>query len=407
MKRILLSLALTALLAPAFARAEGEWYRDRGDGVYERADDGAPRPDDAYQRADDGYDVSVDLDAQGSMDPASFQQPLSPYGEWVTTGSYGSVWRPHVAAGWRPYYYGRWEWTNEGWLWVSDEPFGWATYHYGRWAWDRGFGWIWVPGTQWAPAWVSWRYSGDVIGWAPLAPGLSLYVTDFAFVDFWWTFVPTTRFCGGPVYRYAYAPTYSRRWWDATRPAPPRPSPRGGSWAGGRPAPPSPAWGGPSSRFVEERSGRPIRPARIVAAPSAGEHRARPGEISVFRPDARPRPARPGGAERGGYDRGATAPVAPRGEARGWDRGAPPAPAPAPRPEGGARGGGWEGARPAPRAEAPASPPRSRGESGGWSAPRSAPPSAAPSAPSHGGGGGGGGRPAPPSGGDHGRHQRR
>ena len=59
-----------------------------------------------------------------------------------------------MPAGWRPYYYGRWEWTTEGWLWVSDEPFGWATYHYGRWSFDGGLGWFWVPGYQWAPAWV-------------------------------------------------------------------------------------------------------------------------------------------------------------------------------------------------------------------------------------------------------------
>jgi hypothetical protein len=31
-------------------------------------------------------------------------------------------------------------------------------------------GWVWVPGSEWAPAWVSWRESDDYIGWAPLPP---------------------------------------------------------------------------------------------------------------------------------------------------------------------------------------------------------------------------------------------
>ena len=71
---------------------------------------------------------------------------------------------------WRPYTNGHWIYTDAGWTWISDEPFGWATYHYGRWIRLRGFGWVWVPGEQWAPAWVSWRKGNDYVGWAPLPP---------------------------------------------------------------------------------------------------------------------------------------------------------------------------------------------------------------------------------------------
>jgi hypothetical protein len=31
-------------------------------------------------------------------------------------------------------------------------------------------GWVWVPGTEWGPAWVSWRRSPGYVGWAPLPP---------------------------------------------------------------------------------------------------------------------------------------------------------------------------------------------------------------------------------------------
>ena len=30
--------------------------------------------------------------------------------------------------------------------------------------------WIWVPGIEWAPTWVTWRVGGGYIGWAPLPP---------------------------------------------------------------------------------------------------------------------------------------------------------------------------------------------------------------------------------------------
>jgi hypothetical protein len=102
---------------------------------------------------------------------SDFHEPLSPYGQWVVVGSYGHCWRPtRVAAGWRPYCDGQWRRTDAGWYWASDEPWGWATYHYGRWDWSVEFGWIWVPHTQWAPAWVSWRQGAGYVGWAPLPP---------------------------------------------------------------------------------------------------------------------------------------------------------------------------------------------------------------------------------------------
>ncbi|HTL59574.1 MAG TPA: DUF6600 domain-containing protein, partial [Candidatus Limnocylindrales bacterium] len=75
-----------------------------------------------------------------------------------------------VAVGWRPYCSGEWVWTDCGWYWHSEEPWGWACYHYGYWAEDPAYGWVWVPGVEWAPAWVSWRVGGGYIGWAPMAP---------------------------------------------------------------------------------------------------------------------------------------------------------------------------------------------------------------------------------------------
>jgi hypothetical protein len=113
-------------------------------------------------RADDGQDEQISFQV--------FYDALAPYGDWVDVDGYGYCWQPRVSDGWRPYTDGRWAYTDAGWTWISNEPFGWATYHYGRWADLRDRGWVWVPGYEWAPAWVSWRTSDEYIGWAPLPP---------------------------------------------------------------------------------------------------------------------------------------------------------------------------------------------------------------------------------------------
>ena len=100
-----------------------------------------------------------------------FHDNLESYGDWREVGDYGYCWQPRdVDRDWRPYSDGRWLYTDAGWTWDSDEPYSWAVYHYGRWARVDRIGWVWVPGTEWGPAWVSWRRSPRHVGWAPLPP---------------------------------------------------------------------------------------------------------------------------------------------------------------------------------------------------------------------------------------------
>ncbi len=103
----------------------------------------------------------------------NFYDILAPYGSWLAMDPYGYVWQPSATLhdiNWRPYTIGHWAYTDNGWTWMSDEPFGWITYHYGRWMRTHTLGWVWTPGDDWAPAWVSWRYGNDFVGWAPLPP---------------------------------------------------------------------------------------------------------------------------------------------------------------------------------------------------------------------------------------------
>ncbi len=168
----------------------------------------------AAQRAK-AADISIDF----------FYNNLNQGGNWIEVGDYGYCWQPSVAVsnpGWRPYSDGYWAYTNVGWTWVSYEDFGWATYHYGRWSRLRNHGWVWMPGREWGPAWVSWRTGGDYVGWAPLPPrygasGRELVyqgrpISNTVDIDFdigpaYYNFV-NVRYIGEPVLRdRIFAPT--------------------------------------------------------------------------------------------------------------------------------------------------------------------------------------------------------
>ncbi len=136
-----------------------------------------------------------------------FHDSLSPYGRWVTVGSYGQCWAPvGVDSGWQPYTVGHWIYTDYGWTWVSSDPWGEATYRYGTWTFARPYGWVWVPGFVWAPAWVTWSFTDDYIGWAPIPPTFSLSVSGYVGAPVIvsrtaYVFVPTARFVNVDVAR--------------------------------------------------------------------------------------------------------------------------------------------------------------------------------------------------------------
>ena len=117
-----------------------------------------------------------------------FRETLGAYGRWIEHPRWGAVWVPaDMPVDWRPYRSGHWVYTDEwGWYWVADEEWGWIAYHYGRWMFDRdlGLGWVWVPGTEWSPAWVTWRRGEETIGWAPMPPE-EIYVSVQDEPDFW------------------------------------------------------------------------------------------------------------------------------------------------------------------------------------------------------------------------------
>ena len=142
--------------------------------------------------------------AAWSVSISYFHEELAPYGRWVSATAYGDVWCPTVAAGWQPYVYGEWAYTDYGWTWVSYDPFGADPFHYGTWVWIDPYGWCWVPGTVWGPAWVTWAYTDSYIGWACLPPSFEITAAGYSgspvvVPQTQYVFVPAASFVGTRV----------------------------------------------------------------------------------------------------------------------------------------------------------------------------------------------------------------
>jgi hypothetical protein len=158
--------------------------------------------------------IHVGPSGHTSVDLGFFYDDLAPYGNWIERPSYGWVWTPRqVSTSWRPYRDGHWVWTDQGWTWISDEPYGWATYHYGRWYDDPEIGWSWVPDDEWAPSWVSFQQGADYVGWAPLPPGVNVSVSvgsgyggyAYGIAPEYYNFVPERYFLASRIASY-YVP---------------------------------------------------------------------------------------------------------------------------------------------------------------------------------------------------------
>jgi uncharacterized membrane protein YgcG len=121
------------------------------------------------------------------------------YGEWIYDDYFGYVWRPFMYhyypwGSWQPYVLGRWTNYNDQMYWVPEEPWGWIPYHLGVWHWDNKYGWVWLPGRMFAPAWVGWAFYGGYFCWRPWT------MWDWM----WW-----------PYNNYGYSYNYYQDYWGS------------------------------------------------------------------------------------------------------------------------------------------------------------------------------------------------
>jgi hypothetical protein len=107
-----------------------------------------------------------------------------------------------------PYEDGEWYYTDDGWYFGGATDYEDITFHYGRWVLVPDYGWIWVPGRVWAPAWVEWYEDDDYIAWAPIPP--ECYFANDVIVYPWFNdddrfiCVEKSHFLDPEVYRYRY-----------------------------------------------------------------------------------------------------------------------------------------------------------------------------------------------------------
>ncbi len=179
MKKTCFIFALCAFVYSGVFSQDNDYYNDNT--AY--ANNNTP----GYVPESDNYD---------SQDNDGFYDELSPYGNWINYPGYGNVWMPaSVSADFAPYATaGHWVYTDYGWSWQSDYAWGDVVFHYGRWFRDNTYGWLWMPGTEWAPAWVSWGSYDNYYCWAPLAPFAS-YTSYYRPNPYCWNFISRDRFC--------------------------------------------------------------------------------------------------------------------------------------------------------------------------------------------------------------------
>ncbi len=219
-----------------------------------------------------------------------FYNSLQPYGEWIEVDYDVYVWKPYrVARSWSPYSVGHWEYTSYGWYWESYEPFGWATYHYGRWYNDDYYGWVWVPGYEWGPSWVEWRYSNAYIGWSPLPPYAEFrmnvgihFSISYRTSYHYWNFVSYNHFCRPRVHTHFVGAVYKNRIFNNTKYRTNYHA-RGGRIING----------GIDRNYVERRAGTRIREREVARTTNLREYtssRSNPadrGRIVSYRPAER------------------------------------------------------------------------------------------------------------------------
>jgi hypothetical protein len=144
-----------------------------------------------------------------NLPPAVFyfaQKYSTLYGEWVWNSLYGYVWRPFLdsyypGGNWQPFYYGQWRELNGEIFWVPEETWGWVPYHLGFWFWDEKLGWLWRPGSTFAPAWVVWDFYYGDYSWRPWSPMDWMWSSNWMLYQlyFWSNFY-------GDFYNWRYYP---------------------------------------------------------------------------------------------------------------------------------------------------------------------------------------------------------
>jgi hypothetical protein len=98
-------------------------------------------------------------------------------------------------------------------FWIPGEPWGWIPYHLGVWHWSKKIGWVWLPGSMFAPAWATWDFYFGYACWRPwglfdwmVGPYDAFGWSGFSYSGGSWAYASSRRAPGGAI-----PPTVTRK----------------------------------------------------------------------------------------------------------------------------------------------------------------------------------------------------
>jgi len=198
---VALGASITILSANAFAQSaeQGAQLVQEGQGAMQP---GQQPPAPQMQPGQEGGEQ------QGAPQQNQVEEVLSRFGQFMKHERYGDVWKPtQVRQGWRPYEPCHWTYNREANAWFFDDKTEWGAivHHYGRWTLDGQHGWLWIPGQEFSPGWVTWSQRPGETGWAPLPPEQDMSIlqqANFQNDPNWWHWVPANSLgqgCNAPA----------------------------------------------------------------------------------------------------------------------------------------------------------------------------------------------------------------
>ncbi|MDP4247434.1 MAG: hypothetical protein Q8932_16465, partial [Bacteroidota bacterium] len=143
---------------------------------------------------------------------------------------------------------------------------------------DNTYGWIWVPGYEWAPAWVTWgEYDGNYC-WAPIGPRIDIGVSFGSYRPpfNYWSFCPRERITSVNISHY-YVNVHNTRIVNNITVI------NNVNRGGGRPA----YLRGPAPASVERFTHTAIHPVAIREAARPGAAGVQHGQLAIYRPVVR------------------------------------------------------------------------------------------------------------------------
>jgi hypothetical protein len=138
------------------------------------------------------------------------------------------------------------------------------------------FGWVWIPDTVWAPAWVAWSIGGGYCGWAPLGPNVNVNVVvrgKHSIPNEHWVFVRDRDLSNRSIDRYRVKRSKNNELLENAQLVRDTREHRNNAYMPG-----------PDKNVIQKAVGKPINPVSIRERNKPGSDRVTNKEFELFKP---------------------------------------------------------------------------------------------------------------------------